>query len=50
MTHDRVGKVYPSEKSIFRDPATGRTMWQLTAASADHHGVYMTKMVFTADS
>lgn len=44
------GKRYPSEKREYRDPATGRTVWQMTAAPANHHNIYMTKTCFTPDS
>jgi len=49
MTASGKGKRYPSEKTEFKDAATGATIWQMTNAPANHHNIYMTKTCFTAD-
>src|SRR3989338_2815644 len=45
-----VGKVYPSEKSTFRDPETGAEIIQYTNTRKNNRTLYFTNRPYTSDS
>ena len=43
------GDTFPCEATRLKDPATGRTLWQLTARRAVNHGPYFYNPPATRD-